>query len=224
MFGNSYNRNNGTIAENSIVAREKLTIGNVRLTANGGLLSIDGPMDVKSLTINGLPLTGSPRVVDTPKQNETTPKQKEIPRVTETNETTLYTTGCSDIKNAKNLNVSLVTVGFQYQDTDLGECIMHNMGLSVDLLPGAVLEFGKIGFDLVSPYLDKYPLPDTFVGKRSIGCEAITGAHAIIGTWFVSDDFKEVTTFSLSFEAELVSPNEGSLVFGECPFTWTCLK
>jgi len=187
----TFNRNNGTIAENSVIARNKLTVGTTHITSNNGILSIDSAVDVKKLTVSGEPLLF---------KKEITP--------------TYMTGGYNSFKQLLNINSKMLHIGYQNHDVDLGEYILHNMSLSVEMEPEAVIEFGKIGFVLISPYLDNYPLPKSFIGKRTIGCEAVTNSNAIIGTWYVENN-------SLVFEAELAQPNKGSLVFSDCHFTWS---
>jgi len=186
----SFNRNNGTLAENSVIARNKLTVGTTHITSVNGVLSIDSNVDVKKLTVDGEPLAN------------TTVKSSYV------------TGGYNTFKQLLNIESTMLHIGYQNHDIDLGEYVLHNMSLSIEMDPGAVVKFGKIGFVLVSPYLDKYPLPKSFIGKRTIGCEAVTNANAIIGTWYMEKG-------SLVFEAELAQPNEGSLVFADCLFTWS---
>jgi len=190
----SFNRNNGTLAENSVVAREKLVIGGTRLSSIKGTLTIEAPVDVKALTIDGQSIQHTAVI-----------------------SSDYITGGYNKFQQVHNLIESSTHVVYQYQDIDLGGCILHNMGLSIELEPNAVINFGKIGLVIKSSYIEKYPLPDSFIGKRTVGCEAVTNANAIIGTWYMEKN-------ALVFEAELVQPNKGSLVFAECMFAWTTLK
>jgi hypothetical protein len=193
----TFNRNNGTIAENSVIARNKLTVGTTHITSNNGILTIDSSVDVKKITVDGEPI-------------DTDFFKKEIAP-------TYITGGYNSFKQILNINSKMLHVGHQNHDVDLGGHILHNMSLSIEMDPGAVIKFGKIGFVLMAPYLDKYPLPKSFIGQRTIGCEAVTNSNAIVGTWYVEND-------ALVFEAELAQPNKGSLVFADSHFTWTSKK
>ncbi len=212
-----YNRTDGILAENSIIARQKLTIGGIRLTANKNKLDIDAIVDVKGLTINGLPITSLEKLEPVKQLDKVAePIKPDPPKISP------YTTcGCDSSNGLSNL-VNLdplpgkVVVQYQWQIMEMPPgASLKILSLSIEIMPGAVLESGMISFDFAPDLLREYPLPVTFIGKRTVGCESVTDASAMVGTWFANGNKS-----SLSFEAELAPTNVGSIVFTDVSFTW----
>lgn len=218
-----HNRNSGTVTENTINARQTLNVGGVKLTSDGTILKVNGGLNVESLYVNGVSVSNNPvsnnvsnHILKGPPIIATDAEPISADPYVSTHYDAFFET--SIVTNVINLNISqpnTTLIPHQYQTIYLApRIVLNNMGLSLQFAPGVVLEFGTISFDLELPYLAAHPLPSSFIGKRTVGCESITNAEAIAGTWHMK------TPTILSFEAELVPVNTGSIVFAETCFSW----